>query len=332
MTSWPFISLPSALVPDPEHYQTRLFLPITIVASLIVPSFYEAMKSMTGFGRGEARHDGSTWVVECSSVNRKQLEVSVNLPRDLSDLETQVRNQVAAACSRGRVNVLIRSDTADAAHQPRVDEVVAAAYVQRLQEMALKLGISPEISLSEVIRLPGVLTGESTEADPEMSWPPIQMALAAALEQLRTMRGTEGDHLREEMETRLHSIESYAAVIAEKAPLVPEHQRQVLRQRLEQAGLPLPLDDERLLKEIALFADRTDISEELSRAASHLKQFRAYLASSEPVGRSLDFLVQEFFREFNTMGSKCNNAEIAHAVVSAKTELEKIREQVQNVE
>ena len=291
------------------------------------------MKSMTGFGRGESRQAaGTAWVVECSSVNRKQLEVSVNLPRDLNDLETQVRNQVAAACSRGRVNVLIRSDAAETSDLPQVDEAVAAKYLESLRALAGKLGISPEISLSEIIRLPGVLAGESIPADPEAAWPAIQEALAAALEQLRAMRGTEGQHLREEMETRLLSIEAHAALIAEKAPLVPEHQRQVLHQRLVQAGLPLPLDDERLLKEIALFADRTDISEELSRAASHLKQFRTYLASAEPVGRSLDFLVQEFFREFNTMGSKCNNAEIAHAVVSAKTELEKIREQVQNVE
>ena len=288
---------------------------------------------MTGFGRGESRQtDGTTWVVECSSVNRKQLEVSVNLPRDLSDLETQVRSQVAGLCSRGRVNVHIRSDAAEAVKQPRVDEVVAAQYVQTLKDLAGKLGISPEISLSEIARLPGVLVGESAEADAEAAWPAIHEALTGALEQLCAMRGTEGDHLKDEMETRLGSIEAHASAIAEKAPHVPEHQRQVLRQRLEQAGLPLPLDDERLLKEIALFADRTDISEELSRAASHLKQFRAYLASTEPVGRSLDFLVQEFFREFNTMGSKCNNAEIAHAVVSAKTELEKIREQVQNVE
>lgn len=292
------------------------------------------MKSMTGFGRGESRQaDGTTWVVECSSVNRKQLEVAVNLPRDLHDLETQVRNQVAAACSRGRVNVHIRSDAADTPRTPQVDPVVAAQYVQQLRDLADQIGISREISLAEIARLPGVLTGETAaEADPEAALPAIQEALSAALEQLRQMRATEGGHLRAEMEERLATIEAYAAAIAEKAPLVPQHQRQVLRQRLEQAGLPLPLDDERLLKEIALFADRTDISEELSRAASHLKQFRAYLASTEPVGRSLDFLVQEFFREFNTMGSKCNNAEIAHAVVSAKTELEKIREQVQNVE
>ncbi|MEQ1749370.1 MAG: YicC/YloC family endoribonuclease [Prosthecobacter sp.] len=288
---------------------------------------------MTGFGRGEARQGGTTWVVECSSVNRKQLEVAVSLPRDLSDLEIQVRNQVSALCSRGRVNVQVRSDQAMAEDtMPQLDEAVAAKYVQQLREMAGRLGISPELSLSEVVRLPGVLVSKTAETVAEDIWPVLQTALAAALQQFVAMRSTEGSHLREEMEARLNTIESLATQIAEKAPAVPEHQRTVLRQRLEQAGLPLPLDDERLLKEIALFADRTDISEELSRAASHLKQFRTYLASDEPVGRSLDFLVQEFFREFNTMGSKCNNAEIAHHVVSAKTELEKIREQIQNVE
>lgn len=293
-----------------------------------------AMKSMTGFGRGESRQEnGTTWVVECSSVNRKQLEVSVNLPRDLHDLEPQVRAVITAACSRGRVNVHIRSDAPDTVSQPQLNVAVAAQYVAQLRDMAARLGIAPEISLSEITRLPGVLSGESAaRVEPEAVWPGIEAALKPALETFLAMRATEGNHLREEMETRLGTIEALAAQIAEKAPLVPEHQRQVLHQRLEQAGLPLPLDDERLLKEVALFADRTDISEELSRAASHLKQFRVYLGSGEPVGRSLDFLVQEFFREFNTMGSKCNNAEIAHAVVSAKTELEKIREQVQNIE
>ena len=142
----------------------------------------------------------------------------------------------------------------------------------------------------------------------------------------------EGASLRADIESRLQTIESLLESIRVKAATVPEHQRKQLRQRLEDAGLPLPLDDERLVKEIALFADRTDISEELTRAASHVKQFRAYLDAETPAGRSLDFLLQEFFREFNTMGSKCNSAEIAHHVVTAKTELEKIREQVQNAE
>jgi uncharacterized protein (TIGR00255 family) len=276
------------------------------------------MKSMTGFGRGEARRDGVAWTAECASVNRKQLEAAVSLPRELSELEGQVRNLVAAGVSRGRVNVTVRSEslTESSTNAVNVDHVLAKQYYQALHGLAQKLEIPAEVSLHDLMRLPGVVGLQQAETSAEEAWPLIEQAVSAALKQLNAMRETEG----------------LLAAVREKAATVPETQRKLLRQRLEDSGLPLPLDDERLVKEIALFADRTDISEELSRAASHVKQFRTYLASREPVGRSLDFLLQEFFREFNTMGSKCNQAEIAHHVVTAKTELEKIREQVQNVE
>ena len=291
------------------------------------------MKSMTGFGRGEAQRSGVTWSVECSSVNRKQLEVAVNLPRELSELENAVRTEVSAVVSRGRVNVAVRRETGAAGTEAaRVDQELAAHYYHAMHALALKLDIPPDISLTDITRLPGVITQAQTEIATEDTWPSIQEALAGALKQLNTMRSTEGASLRSDIEVRLAQVESLLGSIRAKASTVPEHQRKVLRQRLEDAGLPLPLDDERLVKEIALFADRTDISEELTRAASHVQQFRSYLASDTPAGRSLDFLLQEFFREFNTMGSKCNNAEIAHHVVTAKTELEKIREQVQNAE
>ena len=289
---------------------------------------------MTGFGRGEARRDGVSWAVECASVNRKQLEVAVSLPRELGELEANVRNLVAAGVSRGRVNVTVRSESlADtSSNAVNVDHGLAQQYYHALHALAVKLEIPAEVSLHDLMRLPGVVGLQQAETSAEQAWPLIEEAVGAALKQMNLMRETEGTHLREDMEERMSRIEALLTSIREKAVTVPEAQRRLLRQRLEDAGLPLPLDDERLVKEIALFADRTDISEELSRAASHVKQFRAYLASGEPVGRSLDFLMQEFFREFNTMGSKCNNAEIAHHVVTAKTELEKIREQAQNVE
>ncbi|WP_395749830.1 YicC/YloC family endoribonuclease [Prosthecobacter sp.] len=291
------------------------------------------MKSMTGFGRGEAQRSGVTWSVECSSVNRKQLEVALNLPRELSELENAVRADVSAAVSRGRVNVAVRKESAAAASDTiRVDQLLAEQYFHAMHALALKLDIPADIALTDITRLPGVLSQAQAEIATEDAWPPIQEALAAALKQLNTMRSAEGASLRKDIETRLALIVSLLDSIRAKAATVPEHQRKVLRQRLEEAGLPLPMDDERLVKEIALFADRTDISEELTRAASHVQQFRAYLDAGAPAGRSLDFLLQEFFREFNTMGSKCNNAEIAHHVVTAKTELEKIREQVQNAE
>ena len=289
---------------------------------------------MTGFGRGEARRDGVSWAVECASVNRKQLEVAVSLPRELGELEANVRNLVAAGVSRGRVNVTVRLESlADtSSNAVNVDHGLAQQYYHALHALAVKLEIPAEVSLHDLMRLPGVVGLQQAETSAEQAWPLIEEAVGAALKQMNLMRETEGTHLREDMEERMSRIEALLTSIREKAVTVPEAQRKLLRQRLEDAGLPLPLDDERLVKEIALFADRTDISEELSRAASHVKQFRAYLASGEPVGRSLDFLMQEFFREFNTMGSKCNNAEIAHHVVTAKTELEKIREQAQNVE
>jgi uncharacterized protein (TIGR00255 family) len=291
------------------------------------------MKSMTGFGRGEAKREGVTWCVECSSVNRKQLEVAVNLPRELSELEAAVRNEVAARVSRGRVNVAVRRDTSSAsAEAVRVDHELAAHFLHAMHSLALKLDIPPDVSLTDITRMPGVITQAQAEITNEDAWPLVQEALSAALKQLNTMRAAEGASLRADIETRLRAIESLLESIWAKAATVPENQRKLLRQRLEEAGVPLSLEDERLMKEFALFADRTDISEELTRAASHLKQFRAYLDADTPAGRSLDFLLQEFFREFNTMGSKCNNAEIAHHVVTAKTELEKIREQVQNAE
>ena len=291
------------------------------------------MKSMTGFGRGEAQREGVTWSVECSSVNRKQLEVAVNLPRELAELETSVRTEVSAVVSRGRVNIAVRKEAAaTSADAVRVDHMLASHYFHAMHTLALKLEIPAEIALSDITRLPGVMNLAQTEIAAEEAWPAIQEALTAALKQLTVMRTTEGASLRADIESRLRTIESLLESIRIKAATVPENQRKLLRQRLEEAGLPLPLDDERLVKEIALFADRTDISEELSRAASHVKQFRAYLDADAPAGRSLDFLLQEFFREFNTMGSKCNNAEVAHNVVTAKTELEKIREQVQNAE
>lgn len=291
------------------------------------------MKSMTGFGRGETQQAGVTWSVECSSVNRKQLEVAVSLPRELSELENVVRAEVSATLSRGRINVAVRKEAAATiAAAVQVDQTLAAHYYHAMHALALKLDLPPQIALTDITRMPGVVNVAQIETATEEAWPAIQQALAVALKQLTAMRSAEGISLRADIETRLSHIESLLESIRTRAATVPEHQRKLLRQRLEEAGLPLPLDDERLVKEIALFADRTDISEELSRAASHVKQFRAYLDADTPAGRSLDFLLQEFFREFNTMGSKCNNAEIAHHVVTAKTELEKIREQVQNAE
>ncbi|MEZ0274647.1 MAG: YicC/YloC family endoribonuclease, partial [Roseimicrobium sp.] len=221
---------------------------------------------------------------------------------------------------------------AASASKLRVDEALAQQYADALQHLAQKLHISPTLSLTEMTRWPGVFSIEQTSWTPELALPHLEKAVDVALTQMLAMRQAEGLNLKTDISTRLDALQVMLRDARALSPQIIERQRDMLRQRLADAGLPLPLDDERLVKEIALFADRSDTTEEQTRAESHIAQFRTYMDSGEPVGRSLDFLSQELFREFNTMGSKANHAQLAQLVVRAKTELEKIREQVQNVE
>lgn len=291
------------------------------------------MNSMTGFGRGDATGDGATWMVEISSVNRKQFELVIGLAREFHDLETHIRNLVSGACSRGRVQVQVRCDSADATSAAlKVDTELAKQYAESLKQLSEALNLPHQITLAEAARWPGVLELERRTPDVEQAWPLIEQALGAALRAFLAMRSDEGANLRQDIEARLAVLADLLKQIEAKAVEVPQLYRKALMQRLHDAGLPIDLEDERLIKEVALFAERCDISEEITRARSHFGQFSKYLASHEAVGRSMDFLTQELFREFNTMGSKANNAELAHLVVAAKSEIEKIREQVQNVE
>ncbi len=291
------------------------------------------MNSMTGFGSGEAIADGVAWRAEMSSVNRKQLEIVVRLPNELGELETSLRNKLAEKLSRGRVQVNITADRGShATPSLQVDETLAEKYFASLQKITKSLGISPDVAASDITRWPGVFSLEQCEWTAEEAQPFIEKAVHAALQQMLSMRQAEGSNLKTDIENRLQALQALLQSAAELSPQVVTKYREALRQRLTDAGLPLPLDDERLVKEIGLFADRCDISEEITRAKSHMDQFHAYMNSGEPVGRSLDFLSQELFREINTMGSKANHATLAQTVVRAKTELEKIREQVQNIE
>jgi len=291
------------------------------------------MNSMTGFGRADAAGEGVTWCVELSAVNRKQLEVVAGLPRELTELEQAVRNEIASHCSRGRVNVHVRCDaTQGGAARLKVDEALALQYVAAFDRLADTLKLPHLSAALDPTRWTGVIELERTPVQADKAWPLIEKALREALIPFTAMRAAEGASLKIDIETRLGRIEGLLEGIRAKAGEVPGSYRKALMQRLQEAGLPVDLNDERLVKEIALFADRCDISEELTRARSHLDQFAKYLVSKEAMGRSMDFLTQELSREFNTMGSKANNAELAHLVVAAKSEIEKIREQVQNVE
>jgi len=292
-----------------------------------------AMRSMTGFGRGEASAADWRIEVELSGGNRKQLDVALSLPSALAELESELRRELSGAFSRGRVGVKFHvSHLGGSSHQVLVDEALAARYLEAARSIAETAGVASGLDAASLFRIPGLFRVAEETIDPATAREPLLTALHAAIRRMHESQAEEGAYLGRDLCERITILESAVAVIRERAPGVPIHQRDVLRQRLAESGVALDLDDERLVREIALFAERCDISEELTRFDCHLAQFRSYLESAEPVGRPLDFLCQEIHRELNTMGSKANDATIAHAVVTAKSELEKIREQVQNVE
>jgi uncharacterized protein (TIGR00255 family) len=291
------------------------------------------MHSMTGFGRGSAASETWQATVEINSVNRKQAEVVVQAPRELAELDGRIRKTVLGVVSRGRIQVSINLERGpDAPASIKVDAVLARAFHEAFATLGREVGQEVLPAAADYLRQPGILSTGATEIDAEEAWQTIQPALADALTSLAAMRESEGAHLKEDFLARLEVLSSYVSRIANEAPARPARQRELLDKRLREAGLELDPSDERVLRELALFADRCDISEELTRLDSHFARFREYLDAAEPPGRALDFLCQEIFREFNTIGSKANDAGIAHAIVEAKTELEKIREQVQNIE
>jgi uncharacterized protein (TIGR00255 family) len=295
------------------------------------------MKSMTGYGRGESAAAEATVVVELKAVNRKQSELVVMLPPSWEVLETRIREAVARVVSRGRCEIRVSLDVADggqAGH--RINREAAQAYAREWSEVAAQLGLTEtgsQISLELLARCPGVLQSQTRPVDPEATWPVTLVALSAALDTFDGMRRREGEALERDLEGRLAQIRSALDRVRALAPEVVNRYRQQLAQRLQAAGLEgVTVDDERILRELVVFADRSDISEEIARLDSHFQQYDDCRKSREAVGRKLDFLAQEFHREINTIGSKANDARIAAEVVLMKTELERFREQVQNIE
>ena len=299
-----------------------------------MPATVRAMKSMTGFGRGETTGPGGRCAVELSSVNRKQADVDLRMPRDWQPLEAGVRQLLAGVLSRGRLHGVISYETAtEATSVLRVDDSLAKEYASYLAHLGAVLGSPMVMTPEALLRAPGVFNVEVREpTTPEVLQPMIFAAVSAALIAWDEARVREGTHLRADLTGRLEGLRHLLEQISMEAPKVAPLHRAALHRRLEEAGLPIPMDDERLLKEIALFADKCDISEEISRLGGHLTEFQRLMDSDIPAGRPLDFLTQEMHRELNTMGAKANHARIQHLVVAGKTEVERLREQVQNVE
>jgi uncharacterized protein (TIGR00255 family) len=291
------------------------------------------MRSMTGYGRGEVDHAGAKFSVELNSVNRKQADIVVNLPRDLVELEPRIRQTINEKISRGRTNVFVAlHDGASGLHNLALDTALARSYHEAMLTLQKELSAPGEITIGTILQAPGVMRSPEHSIDAEQAWPVLQKALALALADLIKMREREGKHLAKDLIHRLKVLRAEIKQVRALYPDVVKKYRSALLERIEKAGINLPLDDERLLKEIAIFADRADISEELTRLESHLGQFAHHLRKNEPVGRTLEFITQEIFRELNTLGAKSNDAAISQRVVACKAELEKIREQIQNLE
>jgi len=291
------------------------------------------MRSMTGYGHGETDHNGTKFTVELNSVNRKQSDIVINLPRDLAALEPQIRQTINESISRGRTNVVVSYQNGSGApRQLALDVDLARSYHDAMRALQKELDAPGEITIGAILQAPGVMRAPEEAIDSRTAWLPVERALRAALADLIKMREREGKHLAKDLIRRLKAMRKQIKEIRAMHPDVVKKYRAALLERIEKAGLPISTDDDRLVKEISFFADRSDVSEELTRVESHLAQFAHHLRSHEPVGRTLEFITQEIFRELNTLGAKANDAGISQRVVLCKAELEKIREQIQNLE
>ena len=288
---------------------------------------------MTGYGRGEADVRGAKFSVELNSVNRKQSDIVINLPRDLAELEPRIRQAINENISRGRTNVIVSFHAGvNGARNLALDTELARSYHEAMRALQKELNAPGEITINTVLQAPGVMRVPEQSLSAEEAWPAVDRALQIALADLIKMREREGKHLAKDLIHRLKAIRKNLKEVRALHPDVVRKYREALLDRIEKAGLPIAATDERLLKEISFFADRSDVSEELTRLESHLAQFAHHLRRNEPVGRTLEFITQEIFRELNTLGAKANDAVISQRVVACKAELEKIREQVQNLE
>ena len=290
------------------------------------------MRSMTGYGRRQLQVDGREMTVEVKTVNHRFLDIGFRMPRNLSFLEEPVRTKLSEVLKRGHADVFLnyRNNREDA-REVAVDEPLLLLYRQVLQRMEALSEASNDVSLSHYMTLPDVLRVTEREEDRDAVTSLLAKTLELVLSDVVAMREKEGEALSADLHFHLCQLEQLAAKIAEKAPQVAQLYRERLELRLAEVVIT-PVEPQRLAQEVALFADRCAIDEELSRLSSHIQQMRSCLKSDGEAGRKLDFLVQELNREVNTIGSKASDVEITGWVVAAKCEIEKLREQVQNIE
>jgi uncharacterized protein (TIGR00255 family) len=290
------------------------------------------IRSMTGFGAGRGASGVEQVDVEIRAVNAKFCEVKVRVPRELLALETEAVRQVKERLARGGIEVSVRRSAARGAMTPRVDQALAAEYAGAFAALREALRLPGEVGIADILSAEGVVTLEERGADLAAAGAALAAALAQALDSLVAMREREGAALARDLTGRLGGLEEMIRRVEVLAPQTVEQVRQRLVERVAELARGYEPDPVRLATEVALLADRLDVSEEITRLRSHFAQLRALVTGGEPAGRKMDFLVQEMNREVNTIGSKSQNAEVATLVVSLKAEIERMREQVQNVE
>jgi uncharacterized protein (TIGR00255 family) len=291
------------------------------------------MHSMTGFGRGQSSDDGYTVTVEIRSVNNRYLETSARLPRPLAVFESHVGELVQKRLSRGKVNVTVSLETAagGAVHKIAPDLALAEAYRDAIDELRSHLGIVEEVSLGQLLRIGDIITAKQTEIEDESAGKLLSEAVDGALTELQSMRQQEGAKLEADFRERLRILVDLLASAEERAPDRVQEAKQRLEERIAKLLSNDTVDEQRIALEVAVIADRYDITEEIVRFKSHLEQFESIMSEPQS-GRRLNFLLQELNREANTIGSKSNDATVAHIVVEMKEEIERLREQVQNIE
>lgn len=291
------------------------------------------IRSMTGFGRGEIRTDSVQCIVEIKTVNHRYADFTIKMPRDLMPLEERIRAVLKESVQRGKTDVFITYiDLSNADKKVAVDEGVVNSYFAAMRESSVNLGYKFEPNVSMLFKIPDAFVQFKEETDAEAVWEHLNKALCIAISNLEAMRETEGEKLRKELMILLDNCKIFYKAICDRSPLVPLEYKEKLNQRLSELLEKGIVDEQRLAVEVALFADKCSIDEEIARFNSHIEQFCDAINSEGSIGRRLDFIVQEMNREVNTMGSKANDIIITNSVISLKSELEKIREQIQNLE
>lgn len=291
------------------------------------------IKSMTGFGRGEAKVSGKTWVAELRCVNNRYLDLKIKLPKGCASFEEPLRKLISSLHQRGRVDLVVNvSGEYSELLEVKVNSELARNYHSALAEIRLTLGLQDQISLAQIASYPDVLVRAQEDEDPEVVWRQLEKVVKEALTGCDEMRLQEGQALKDDILSRVSQFAGTVDSIERAIPELLQQRQRNLQERLEKLLGQIQLDPSRLAQEVAVLADKTDVTEEIVRLRCHIKQLLAFFEEEAAVGRKLDFLIQEFLREVNTLASKINDASIAHLAVELKGELEKMREQIQNIE